>query len=127
MKVNRKTIRPFVRIFFVLYLLSLVYFMFFCDRYGRAQGYQIRQYNIVPFQEIRRFILNQRYMTFEAFMTNICGNIIAFMPLGMLLPLISKKGFNFFVVFGISLLTTFAIEVMQYISKKAFLMWMILL
>ena len=34
-----------------------MYFVLFSDRLGRVEGYSTYRYNLIPFEEIRRFIL----------------------------------------------------------------------
>lgn len=101
-----------IRVIFIVYLFVLAYFLFFSERYGRGnnQGYS---YNLVPFQEIKRFICNRRYLGTEAFIVNIFGNILAFIPFGFFVPIVSKPNRQFFAVFLYSLEFSLGIELVQ--------------
>ena len=74
---------------FVLYLAGLTYFMFFAESLGRAGD--VKSYNLIPFLEIKRFIVHREALGFRAVFLNLFGNIIAFIPCGFLLPAISRR------------------------------------
>ncbi|MDO4174567.1 MAG: VanZ family protein [Eubacteriales bacterium] len=70
--------------------------------------------NLVPFQTIRFYLFSGRVSDAIAF-RNIVGNIVAFVPIGILVPLLRRDlslGFTFLVGFALSA----AIEVTQYIT-----------
>jgi glycopeptide antibiotics resistance protein len=107
----------FFRILFFVYLLLLFYFLFFSEKMGRlATGAEYR-YNLTLFLEIRRFYKYRKLVGYQAFFLNIFGNIIAFMPFGMLMPRLSERANNWFFVtvlaFGLSLV----VEVIQLIGR----------
>ncbi|MGF7047916.1 glycopeptide antibiotics resistance protein [Paenibacillus sp. DS2015] len=72
-----------------------------------------RQGNYIPFREISRGIENMSI--YEPFsQMNLTGNIIAFIPFGIFIPMIfSKKGASFIAVFILSLLLSLCFEVTQ--------------
>jgi glycopeptide antibiotics resistance protein len=77
--------------------------------------------NLVPFKTILRTIRHsmagQRFspaMLFE----NTAGNIVLFLPLGFLLPLVWKKINSFTSIFFIALLYSALIEFLQYIERS---------
>jgi len=75
---------------FVLYMLLLLYFLFFSEEYGRvAEAEREFRYNLIPFVEIRRFWFYRHQLGLLALMTNICGNVIGFVPYGYILPVVS--------------------------------------
>ncbi len=79
---------------FILYLVGLTYFMFFAENLGRGgqdEEAVSRGYNLVPFLEIKRFIIYRDILGIKAVILNIFGNIIAFIPCGFLLPVISRR------------------------------------
>lgn len=94
---------------FSLYLSYLLYLTFFSHFFGRGQFH--RSLNLVPFRTIDQY-LSIHYYGFA--MINLLGNIAAFVPMGFLLPLITKKQVDIAktVLFagGISLM----IEITQY-------------
>ena len=74
---------------FIFYLIGLMYFMFFAESLGRgstAEGEILKSYNLVPFLEIKRFIVYREILGMRAVILNIFGNIVAFIPCGFLLP-----------------------------------------
>lgn len=50
-------------------------------------------------------------------LVNIAGNIIAFMPMGFLLPMVSKNPARFLRVLLVVLLASGTIEIMQYVFR----------
>ena len=53
--------------FILVYLLALVYFLFFAEEYGRRNFFELDyRYNLVPFQEIRRFWIYREKVGFLA-------------------------------------------------------------
>ena len=76
---------------FAVYLLSLAYFLFFAEATGRTFGERTYQYNLIPFHEIRRFLIYRRQLGFAAVALNLVGNVLAFVPFGLFLPLLVKR------------------------------------
>ena len=50
-------IRKIGKILFLLYMLAVVYLMFFFEKYDRTLADRQYLFNLVPFREIRRFIV----------------------------------------------------------------------
>lgn len=73
---------------FILYLLFLSYLLFFA--YYR-QSVIILDYNLTPFGTIALYFNLLATGYFHAWFTNFCGNILAFMPFGFLVPLLFKR------------------------------------
>ena len=71
-----------------LYLVVLVWFLLFSESLGRSadQGQNVR-YNLIPLTEISRFWEYREQLGLSAFAVNLIGNVLAFVPLGLLLPL----------------------------------------
>lgn len=70
--------------------------------------------NLIPFQTIRFYMFSGRVPNVVAF-RNLVGNIVAFMPIGILVPLLRRDlslGFTFCVGFALSA----AIELTQYFT-----------
>lgn len=106
----------FVRIMFVVYAIAMAYFLFF--RHGFNVGGTYWEHismniNIVPLYTIKQnlyLILKQSnpYLVPHAII-NLLGNIIGFIPFGILLPLLLKrdrtfKRFFFYAISGIVLI-----------------------
>ncbi|ABX43825.1 VanZ family protein [Lachnoclostridium phytofermentans ISDg] len=96
-----------VWILFLVYLACLSYFLFFSERYGRTDSSNGYRYNLVLFREIKRFYTYRKEVGLEGFLVNMVGNVVAFMPFGFCLPMISLKRRGFFSIlfwsFGLSL------------------------
>lgn len=89
-KTKQRT-RNVLRVFFVLYMIALFYFLFFSERYGRTIRSTEYRYNLELFREIKRFIQYREIVGTESFIVNILGNIIAFAPFGFFMPIIRKQ------------------------------------
>lgn len=102
---------------FIVYLLSLAYFLFFAEATGRTFTERTYQYNLIPLHEIRRFLVYRRQLGFAAVTLNLVGNVLAFVPFGMFLPLLVKRVRSF----GKTLLLGFEfslfVEIVQLFSK----------
>ncbi len=92
------------------YLALLSYLTLFSQFYGRELLH--RRINLIPFETILNFIMDSH--TIESIIINIAGNIVAFMPLGFLLPLASRRFVGFSKITLMSLLTSGTIEILQY-------------
>lgn len=98
-------------ILFLLYLLLLLFLTMYSRFYGR--GHIHRSMNLIPLKTILQYL--NANINRNIIVTNLLGNVVAFMPMGFLLPLVSKKFSGFFravlLTAGFSLL----IETAQYI------------
>ena len=120
------------RMFFVLYVLLLVTFTLFDNMFGRnvenffiwgslPPNYDITQsLNLVPFRTINLYIRNiqNNVITLGDFIVNILGNICAFMPFSLFLPLLFpkiNKWWKFLI--AVSGIVCF-IEAMQFVFQK---------
>ncbi len=104
-------------ILFVLYFAVLFYFLFFSEEMGRTYSERTYHYNLVPFKEIGRFIRYHRTLGTGTVLLNIVGNVAAFVPFGIFLPVFSarcrKVWFTVFYSFELSLL----VELLQLVTK----------
>ena len=76
MNESRKRLGSLSRLILILYGCVVIYFVLFSDRLGRVDGYSTYRYNLVPFEEIRRFIIYRNYVSIEAFLLNLFGNLL---------------------------------------------------
>lgn len=76
---------------FALYLLLLFYVLFFSEDYGRTMEERSYSYNLVLFQEIRRFWDYREQVGMRAMFLNIYGNVICFLPFGAILPVLNRR------------------------------------
>ncbi|WP_273835845.1 VanZ family protein [Guptibacillus sedimenti] len=90
-----------------IYLLALFYATLFIYNYY-PYGKSV---NLVLFDSIKLMWESGSYWLI---LKNIIGNILLFMPLGFLMPLVSKKGKSFLIIGIIGFLTSTIIELLQY-------------
>lgn len=118
MEIKRKQIIINVlKVVFIVYIGSLAYFLFFSERYGRDIGLSEYRYNLRLFSELKRFITYRKKLGIESFIVNIFGNIFAFTPFGILLPIISPDNRKFLNVMLLTLQFSFTIELLQLVFK----------
>lgn len=104
-------------ILFFGYLLLLSYFLFFAEIMGRSNITRTYHYNLVPFLEIKRFIIYRKKLGMTAVLVNLLGNIAAFLPFGFFLPALSRKNRSFRHTVLLSFEFSLLIECIQLISK----------
>ncbi|MDO5155203.1 MAG: VanZ family protein [Eubacteriales bacterium] len=114
---KRIVIREISRICFVVYMTFLVYFLLLSDGLGRLEGYQYYRYNLVPFQEIMRFIEYRNYMNFEVVIINLLGNIIAFMPYGALIRWVVNQKIHWYQATFYTFVFSLSVEFLQLVAK----------
>lgn len=111
MKINDKVLKWIKCGVFLIYISVLVYFLFFAENLGRTTSITKYRYNLTPFKEIKRFIIYYKQLGAFAVFTNLLGNIIAFIPFGTFLPLLSNHKLKFLAVtvytFDLSLIIEF--------------------
>ncbi|MCI8578853.1 MAG: VanZ family protein [Lachnospiraceae bacterium] len=105
-------------VLFVAYLTLLVYFVFFAESFGRLpEQRDDYAYNLELFKEIKRFYCYREQLGMKAFLLNVVGNVVAFIPCGFFLPIISRRGRRWYntilLGFGLSL----CIELVQLVFK----------
>ena len=74
-----------------------------------------RRYSLAPLKTIAGYIENYESFGVSIILINLAGNIVAFMPLGFLLPLVFKSTGSLIVITRITLLTSITAEICQYI------------
>lgn len=103
---------------YLLLLLRVILFKFdfhtILDILNDQDELAYTRVNLVPFQTIRFYLFAGRVSNAVAF-RNLVGNVLAFMPIGILVPLLRRDlslGFTFFVGFALSA----SIELTQYFT-----------
>lgn len=114
---KRKIIRMISRICFIVYMIVLVYFLLLSDGFGRSEGYSHYRYNLVPFQEIVRFIKYRAYINFSSVVINLLGNVVAFMPFGALIRWVVDRKMRWFQATGYTFLFSLCVELLQLVAK----------
>ena len=117
-KGTKQLIRRWGLFLFILYVLLLIYFLFFSEEYGRAADVErAYRYNLIPFLEIRRFWTYREQLGAFAVFANIAGNIIGFMPLGFILPVIIPRIRSCFFITLSGFLFSLFVEIIQLLTK----------
>lgn len=116
--------RKWIRLCFVLYLLFLIKVIIFKYPYEQlaaiVETWQrdvilegLGTANFVPFKTIKMYIIYaDRLNSFE----NLAGNILAFVPFGILYPMLWKRKSGFFDMFANALVLVLGIEIFQLFS-----------
>ncbi|MDD6036906.1 MAG: VanZ family protein [Lachnospiraceae bacterium] len=116
MEKKREILRTVWILLFLAYLLLLSYLLFFSSTYGRTAEMGFR-YNLKPFFEIRRGITYIEKVGYYYVLVNIAGNVVAFMPFGFLLPLISHRKQNTIKILFGGLFFSLCAETIQLVSR----------
>ena len=111
----KKQFRRLGTFLFIMYILFLIYFLVFSDWYGRSGVLQEYHYNLVPFQEIKRFWNYRDQLGMLAIM-NLVGNVAIFMPLGFLRAVASEHR-SFIRTSLDGFLFSLLVEIFQFIAK----------
>lgn len=114
---KRRIIRIISRIFFGIYIVILVYFLLLSDGFGRSQGYSQYRYNLIPLQEIIRFVKYRDYIDFLSVIVNLLGNIVAFMPFGALIRWVINRKVCWYQAMGYTFLFSLCVELLQLVAR----------
>ncbi|MBQ2800692.1 MAG: VanZ family protein [Lachnospiraceae bacterium] len=114
---SEKLIKALAWIIFTIYIIMLFYFMFFSERYGRTIIHSDYNYNLELLREIKRFWNYRELLGLESVVVNLAGNVAGFIPFGIMIPFLSKKRRNFFLVTLLTLEFSLLIEVTQLVTK----------
>ena len=114
---KRKIIRIISRILFCIYMVFLVYFLFLSDDFGRNIGRGSYAYNLIPFQEIKRFILYWDTIGPMMSCINLLGNIVAFMPFGALIRWVLNRRVRWYEATIYTFIFSLEVEFIQFIGR----------
>lgn len=114
---TRKILRAGAWVLFGGYLLLLCYFLFFSEMMGRTYFGGEYRYNLVLFREIKRCIKYWHTLGLMSASINLFGNIAAFIPFGLFIPLLSHKQRHWWRVVLLSFDFSLIVEVLQLVSK----------
>lgn len=104
-------------VLFLAYLAMLVYFMFFAESFGRDPAKREYAYNLELFKEIKRFYQYRHQLGITAFLLNVVGNVVAFMPCGFFLPIVSRRSKKWYNAIGLCFSLSLCIETVQLVFK----------
>ncbi|MCI8563047.1 MAG: VanZ family protein [Lachnospiraceae bacterium] len=115
-KKGRKLLHVVSWIAFIIYLILMVYFLFFCEQLGRTPSDRYH-YNLKPFTEIKRYMGHVEEIGYFGVALNLFGNVVCFMPLGFVLPILSHRKWGVIRITIVSFLSSCVIEVVQLVTK----------
>lgn len=104
-------------VLFLVYLGLLIYFLFFAESFGRDSVQKDYAYNLELFKEIRRFYIYRNQIGIKAFLLNVVGNVVGFMPCGFFLPIVSRRGRKWYNAILLCFALSLCIEVTQLVFK----------
>ena len=104
-------------ILFLVYFIVLFYFLFFSEEMGRTYSERAYHYNLVPFKEIGRFVKYWRVLGMKAVLLNIVGNVAAFVPFGIFLPMFSARSKKLWRTVYYSFELSLFVELLQLITR----------
>ncbi|MED1201751.1 VanZ family protein [Heyndrickxia acidicola] len=107
-----KRMRFLIWVLFILYCAFMLKVLLF-DSF-RLEGHQYYD-NLIPFKTIWMYIEYSHLFHFKIWAANLIGNIVLFMPIGFVVPLLSRKMKGFRKIFLLSFLSTAAIEITQHV------------
>lgn len=115
---NRKhvtIIRWLIGAAFFIYLLLLFDLVFLSAEFGRTNAEVLRyqKVNFVPFSTIKKYVSVMGNPDPSLFMTNIIGNIVAFLPFGFLIPVLVEKLRRWYWSFILAFALSMFIELVQ--------------
>ena len=118
MKKKRKyQIKLGTLVLLILYFLVLVYVCFISEAYGRAELSDTYHYNLIPFKEIARFYIYRDVVGGKAFVLNLFGNVIAFMPFGLFIPILFSRKRHLKSILRMTFLLSMGIEIIQLLTR----------
>ena len=104
-------------VLFLVYMIALSYFLFFSEKYGRVTGTEEYRYNLIPLNEIKRFIKYHEILGYKSLIINIAGNILAFAPFGFFMPIVSPQDNRVLRVVVTGCCFSLLIEMLQLVFK----------
>lgn len=114
---TKKRIKIVGVILFLIYISFLLFLLFFYEGYSRNIVWEDYRYNFIPLKEIIRFWNYREQLGIGVFTLNVLGNIVAFIPLGLFLPIISIRLRKAWKVILIGALLSTVVEFLQLVTK----------
>ena len=117
---KKETIKKVVATLFALYCVVLLYVLFLHNTYRYSEEH-MSMINIVPFKTIFGYfqrLMNHTINT-DIVVRNLFVNLVLFLPMGMAVPVLFEKKINKFWKFLLFIvITTFAIEIIQFLTMR---------
>lgn len=113
----KKILRICSQVIFGVYIILLTYFLFFAESTGRTYEGRAYHYNLILFKEIKRFIIYRKSLGTMAVVLNLLGNIAAFIPFGMIMPVMHRRFRSFLYMTLLTFEFSFGVELIQLVAK----------
>jgi glycopeptide antibiotics resistance protein len=111
---TNKLYKSSVVLMFAGYSVFMCYLLFF----GFSRGYRTeRMMNLTPFKTISNYIAGYHYYNFDTWAINLFGNVAAFIPFGLLAPLIFSRVQSYFQIILRFSLSLVVVETIQWVFK----------
>lgn len=116
--------RRLVWMLFAVYLFNLGYLLFLDGEMGRDFHFiynnNIKGLNLIPFRTIKLYINSYHcnYLPLSVIAINLIGNLLAFMPLGVFLPILFKSQRKWYIFFITVSFIIVCVEVLQIYSAS---------
>lgn len=114
---RKQRLRILCYLAFGAYIAALCYFLFFAEMAGRMEQNRTYHYNLILFKEITRFIRYRHILGWFPVIANVFGNVLIFVPFGMLVPALSKRHKRLPGVTLLSFELSLAVELVQLVTK----------
>lgn len=117
---NKKWAIAIAYALFGLYVIIAAALLFFSPY--RQAAYEINTsgthpYNIIPFKTISNYIKASSHINQDIWISNLFGNVLAFLPMGFFLPLLFRRFNGFWKTVGAVFLATTSVEVLQFVTR----------
>jgi glycopeptide antibiotics resistance protein len=113
-----KYIRIIATILFVPYMLLLIKMSFLSAFSSVVIRFGIGSINVVPFKSIVHYIFNYQNLNYDIWFNNLFGMVIAFIPFGLLIPILYNRIKRSFDIIFASALMSMCFEVFQFITNR---------
>lgn len=127
---SKKILKINLVLYFIIYTVTIITLTLFDEIFGRNGlvlvdwdkelfvNYIKNSFNIIPFKTINLYITGyiNDFVSLKNFTINIFGNICAFMPYGIFIPLMFKRVNKYYKFLILMIVLVILIEVMQFIT-----------
>ncbi|WP_168121348.1 VanZ family protein [Paenibacillus sp. HB172176] len=97
----------------VLYALIMINLLYFRDR----SIHDGLVFNWTPFDTIKRYVKYRDHFTMEAWVKNLFGNLVLFIPIGIFLPLLNTRFARSLSLVAVCIVIIFFVEMLQMLFK----------
>jgi len=97
----------------VIYAFIMIKLLFLRFRYS----WDFYLYNLTPFETIKQYVYNRNHYNFDTWMKNLFGNIVLFIPLGFIIPLINKRFMRILLFLLVVLTILLIVELVQMLTR----------